>query len=379
MTVKRVGLAAGGLTLGRVWGITIAVHPSWLLVFALVTWSLARGYFPQESPQISGTTAWVLAAATSLAFFASILVHELGHSWVALRHGIPVRSITLFIFGGVAHLGREAASASVELRVALAGPLTSLTLALLFGSAAAFAQGLDILATPLLYLARINAMVALFNLIPGFPLDGGRVFRALTWWWTGSFERATRTASLLGQGLAAVFMVLGLLKIVRGDVLGGTWLALIGWFLQNAAAASRGQAKLTEVLGEVRVSQAMSHDCARVSRGTTLDRVVREEVLGVGRRCFVVVDHDTLAGLLTLHEIKAVAPERWPTVTVADVMMSADRLTTVGPDDHLLAALEKLDDAGVAQMPVVSDGRLLGMLGREEILHYLRTRVELGR
>jgi Zn-dependent protease len=366
------------MTLGRVWGITIVVHPSWLLVFALVTWSLAAGYFPHASPQLSPVTTWIVAIATSLAFFASVLVHELGHARVALRYGIPIRSITLFIFGGVAQIAREASSASVELRVALAGPLTSFALALVFLGAGLLTRGVDTLATPLAYLARINAMVAVFNLVPGFPLDGGRVLRALVWWWTGSFERATRLASMLGQAVGSLFVVAGLVTMFRGDVVDGIWLALIGWFLQNAAAASDGQRRLAHVLGDVRVSQAMSRDCAPVTRGTTLERLVNEEVLGAGRRCFVVLDDGTLAGLLTLHEIKAVPRERWSTVTVADVLVPADRLTTVGPDDHLLAALEKLDDARVAQVPVVSGGRLMGMLGRDQILRYIRARAELA-
>ena len=366
------------MTLGRVWGITIVVHRSWLLVFALVTWSLGAGYFPRASPQLSPVTTWIVAVGTSLAFFASILVHELGHARVALRYGIPIRSITLFVFGGVAHIAQEASSASVELRVALAGPLTSFALAVAFWVATLLAQGADALATPFAYLARINAMVAAFNLVPGFPLDGGRVLRALVWRWTGSFERATRIASMLGQGVGSLFVVGGLVTMFRGDMIDGIWLALIGWFLQNAAAASGGQGKLAHTLGDVRVSQAMSRDCASVARGTTLERLVNEEVLDAGRRCFVVLDNGTLAGLLTLHEIKTVPRERWSTVTVGDVLVPADRLTTVGPDDHLLAALEKLDDARVAQVPVVSEGRVMGMLGRDDILHYVRARAELA-
>lgn len=226
------GAGGRGLTLARVWGISIVIHPSWLAIFGLITWSLAVEYFPQEYRGFSGMTTWGLAIATSLAFFASILIHELAHSRIALAYGIPIRRITLFVFGGVAEIEKEAASAGIELQIALGGPLTSLALGLLFGAAAVAARGVDVLAIPLLYLARINVMVAVFNMVPGFPLDGGRAFRALMWWWTGSLGRATRVASMMGRGVGAIFMIVGLLIILRGNVLDGVWLGLIGWLLQ---------------------------------------------------------------------------------------------------------------------------------------------------
>jgi len=362
----------------EIWGIPIRVHFSWLLVFGLVTWSLAAGYFPHEYPGWAARAYWAVGAVTALVFFASILVHELGHSWVALRNGIPIRSITLFVFGGVAQIAREPGAPGVELRIAIAGPATSFLLAGLFAGIWQVVRDVPILAAPAIWLARINFMVAAFNLIPGFPLDGGRLLRALVWRWTGSLRRASEAASFLGQLVAFAFIGWGIFTVLGGDVIGGMWIAFIGWFLQNAAAASRAEANLREMLRDVTVGHAMTRDCRRVERGASLDRIVHEEVLGAGRRCFVVTEDGRLVGLLTLHEIKAVPKERWAVVTVGEVMTPAEKVTAVDPKTDLLTALETMDDANVAQMPVVEAGELLGMIGREQVLHYVRVRGELG-
>lgn len=223
-----------------------------------------------------------------------------------------------------------------------------------------------------------SPLVGLFNLIPGFPLDGGRVFRAVVWRWTGSFHRATRTAAVTGQLVALGFIGVGLLTALRGDAYGGIWMALIGWFLQNAAAIGHAQARLRELLRGVTVAQAMTLDCHRVAGDWTFERLVHQEVLGAGRRCFFVVDDGKLLGLLTLHEVKSVPRERWGEVTAQEVMTPASRLSTVGPQEDLFLALEKMDDARVSQLPVLDGDRLLGAVGREEILHYIRVRAELG-
>lgn len=368
----------GRLKVVEVWGIPIRVHFSWLLVFGLVTWSLAAGYFPGEYPGWAARTYWAVGAITALIFFASILIHELEHSWVALRNGIPIRSITLFAFGGVAQIAREPGAPGAELRIAIAGPVTSFVLAGLFAGTWQLVRDVPILAAPAIWLARINFMVAAFNLIPGFPLDGGRLFRALVWRWTGSFRRANETASFTGQLVAFGFIGWGILTVLGGNVIGGMWIAFIGWFLQNAAAASHGEATMREMLRDVTVGQAMTRDCRRVERGSSLDRVVHEEVLGAGRRCFVVTETGRLVGLLTLHEIKAIPKDRWAVVTVGEVMTPADKVTAVEPKTDLLTALEKMDDANIAQMPVIEAGELLGMIGREQVLHYVRVRAELG-
>ena len=371
--------AAGGrVRLGSVWGIPIGLHPTWFFVFALVTWSLAAGYFPHEHPGWPVLQYWLVGAATALLFFCCILVHELGHSRVSIQSGIAIRGITLFIFGGVAQIAREPASPRVELKIAVAGPLTSLALAAGFAGAWLVVRGAAVLEAPAIWLARINLMVAIFNLIPGFPLDGGRVFRALVWLWTGNFAQATWAASLAGQVFAVGFIGLGVLTALGGNALGGVWMILIGWFLQSAAAAIQAQAGLVELLRGATVTQAMDPDCPRVPRTITLARLVHDEVLGRGRRCFFVTEDGHLHGLLTLHELKTVPRERWERVTAAEVMTPTERLVTVTPEQDLFAALQKMDDARVSQMPVVAGGRLLGTVSREQVLHYVRVRAELG-
>jgi Zn-dependent protease len=371
-------LAKGRVEIARIWGIGISVHVSWLVVFALVTWSLAAGYFPTEFPGWARATYWLTGALTALVFFLSILIHELGHSWVALRYGIEIRGITLFVFGGVAQMSSEAASPAAEFRISLAGPLTSLGLAALFAAAWFATRAITLVAGAALWLARVNLMVALFNLVPGFPLDGGRLLRAVAWHWTGSFNRATRVASIAGRLVSAVLMGIGVFSALGGNVLGGVWLLLIGWFLENAAAATQAEAGLRALLRDVTVGQAMTHECSRVAGDRTLGQLVREEVLGAGRRCFLVTDDGRLEGLVTLHQIKQVPPERRDTVRVDEVMTPAAKLAVVRPADSMLAALQRMDDDDVAQLPVIADGKLLGMIGREEILHYVRTRAELG-
>lgn len=370
--------AAGRITIARIWGIPISVHVSWLLVFALVASSLAAGYFPERQPGWGAATRWVLGALTSLAFFASVLVHELGHSRVALRYGIPIRGITLFVFGGVAQIGREPDSPGAEFRIAIAGPLTSLALAALFGGVGTVAGSMALVSVAALWLARINLAVALFNLLPGFPLDGGRVLRAAVWAWTGSFDRANRTAAAAGEVLALALIGVGTLRALGGDVAGGIWMALIGWFLHSAVVAGRAQAALRDLLRGATVSQAMARDCPSIAPGLTLERLVHDEVLGAGRRCFVVAEDGKLRGLLTLHEVKGVPSDRWARVTVDEVMQPAQALSTVAPEESLLKALEEMDNANVAQLPVVDDGQWLGMLDRERIVHYMRARAELG-
>jgi Zn-dependent protease/CBS domain-containing protein len=362
----------------EVWGIPIRVHLSWVLVFGLVTWSLAGGYFPAEYPGWTARSYWAIGAVTALAFFVSILIHELGHSWVARRNGIPIESITLFVFGGVARITREPDTPGVEFRMAIAGPVTSFVLAGLFAGAWQLAREAPLLAAPAIWLARINFLVAVFNLVPGFPLDGGRLLRAAVWHFTGSLHRASQVAAFTGQLVAFGLIGWGILTVMGGNVIGGMWLAFIGWFLQNAAAHSHAEANLRELLRDVTVAQAMTSDCRRIERGASLERIVREEVLGAGRRCFAVTEGGRLTGLLTLHEIKAIPQERWAAVTAGEVMTPAGKVTVVEPNANLLTALEKLDDANVAQVPVLAAGELVGMIGREQILHYVRVRAELG-
>jgi Zn-dependent protease len=290
----------GSIRIGTVYGIPIAIHPSWVFVFGLLGWQLAAAELPAASPGWPTTAYWVAGLATSLIAFVSVLVHELGHSWIAIRNGIPIRSITLFIFGGVSQIAREPSSPGVELRIALAGPATSLALAFVFDQLGRVASGVPVLATPAAWLGGLNLTVALFNCLPGFPLDGGRALRAALWRRMGDLQRATRAAAMSGEGIGLALMGLGVIVVLHGNV-GGLWPILVGWFLQAAAATSLEQSHLGGLLRGVTVSQVMTRDFSRVPRTLPLDRLVEDEVFGRGHRCFFVAEDGRLDGLLTLH------------------------------------------------------------------------------
>lgn len=368
----------GSIKIGRVLGIPFSLHISWFLIFALVTWSLAAGYFPNEYPGLSVLAYAAMGLLTSLLFFGSVLLHELAHSLVAQREGIPVKSINLFIFGGVAQITSEPKTAGSEFRITIAGPLTSLSLAVVFFLLYQLDSAIPFLAAPSIWLARINLMLGLFNLIPGFPLDGGRVLRAAVWRITGDFQRATQVATGAGQLIAFAFMGFGALSLFRGDFFNGLWLIMIGWFLQNAAASSMAQTNLEQRLGGVTVDQAMSRDCQTVSGDTRLDQIVNEQVLTGGKRCFFVADTGRLRGLLTLSDMARVGRERWDDVTAEQTMVPLDKLVHVTPKTPLIKALQMMDMANVAQVPVVDGEQIVGMLTRDNVLHAIRVRTELG-
>jgi Zn-dependent protease/CBS domain-containing protein len=310
-----------------------------------------------------------------------VLIHELGHSVVALRQGIPVRSITLFIFGGVAQIGREPPTARVEFRIAIAGPLTSLGLAGVFCLLRPVVAFNPILAAPVAYLGRINLMLALFNLIPGFPLDGGRVLRAVLWGLDGSFRQATRWASAIGQGVAFLFILFGMWQMFLGgfsNFLNGLWITFIGWFLNNAAESSYRQVLLRDRLVGVTAGDVMAQECPTVSGDLLLDRLVNDHILNTGRRYFFVIQDRELQDLVTLHNVKKTPRDRWNEVTVQQIMTSVDALFWARPDEDMWVLLQRMDEADVNQVPVMDNGRLMGMITREHLLRQVRIRSELG-
>jgi Zn-dependent protease/predicted transcriptional regulator len=367
------------LRIGRIFGIEIRLDYSWFIAFALVAWSLVRHYFPSTHPGWSRGVYWTMGAITALLFFGSVLAHELAHSLISQAHGVAVRDITLYIFGGVAQISEEPKSARGEFLMALAGPFTSLVIAGLFGL-----LWLVILPTsPQLHalagwLAWINVGVALFNLIPGFPLDGGRVLRATVWGITGNLRRATQIAARLGQVIATGFILWGIWQIFRGNWANGVWVAFIGWFLDDAATASRRRVSLQDMLAGHVAREVMMTDCPRIARDLPLDVMVERVALPSGRRCFPVMEDNRVLGLLTLHNIKRVPRERWATTRVEEVMIPQHELKTVEPGDDLALVFERMAAEDVNQFPVMESGNLLGMVARNNVLAFLRTRTELG-
>jgi len=365
-----------GVPLGRILGIPIRLDYSWFLVVALLTWALADSYFPAEYAGWPPAQYWLAGALTALAFFASLLLHELGHSVVALRYKVPVRSITLLVFGGVAQIGGEPPSAKAELRIAIAGPLVSFALAVAFYALQPLVAGAEPLLGMARYLALMNLLVGLFNLVPGYPLDGGRVLRAAVWAVTRDLRRATLLAANVGRGFGFAFILLGLWQVLSGN-LGGLWLAFIGWFLESAASAQIMQSAVQNLLAGRTVAQAMGGRCAAVAEDLTLQRLVDEHVLAQGERCFLVNRGARTLGLVTLHQVKRVPRAEWGTASVAQVVLPLEELRRVAPDTPLVAAVQLMDRDGVNQLPVVADGRVIGMLSRDDVISFLRTLQEL--
>jgi len=365
-----------GVPLGRILGIPIRLDYSWFLVLALLTWALAGSYFPAEYAGWPSELYWLMGALTAIAFFASLLLHELGHSVVALHYRVPVRNITLMVFGGVAQIGGEPPSAKAELRIAIAGPLVSFALAAAFYALQPLVAGVEPLLGMARYLALMNLLVGLFNLVPGYPLDGGRVLRAAVWAVTRDLQRATRLAANVGRGFGFAFMLLGLWQVLGGN-LGGLWLAFIGWFLESAASAQIMQSAVQNLLAGRRVAQAMGGGCAAIAEDLTLQRLVDEHVLTQGERCFLVNRGERTLGLVTLHQVKRVPRAEWGTATVAQVMLPLEELRRVAPDTPLVAALQLMDRDGVNQLPVVAGGRVVGMLSRDDVISFLRTLQDL--
>lgn len=367
------------IPLGRIMGIPIGLDYTWFLVFVLLTWSFAIGYYPAEYPLWSKGLYWIMGAITAIMLFVSVLLHELGHSVIARYYKIPVRSITLFIFGGVAQIGAEPPKASAEFWIAIAGPFVSLLLAIFFGLLQPVFTAISPLLALAKYLAFINGILVLFNLIPGFPLDGGRVFRAIVWGVTKNFYRATVIAANVGRFIAFLFIFAGVWQIFSGNVADGIWIAFIGWFLETAASAQLHQQMLQNMLVGHKVSEAMGKNYTFIPGNYTLQRLVNDHILGAGRRCFVVGQDNKVDGLLTLHQIKEIPREQWTTITVSETMIPKDKMKQIKPDLGLWEALLEMDRDGVNQLPVMTNGHIIGMLSREDVISYLRTVQELRR
>jgi Zn-dependent protease/CBS domain-containing protein len=356
-------------------GIEVGVHYSWLIIFALVTWSLSTFELPRQLPRQPSIEYWILGALTSLLLFASVLIHELAHSFVALARGLSARSITLFIFGGVSNLSGDAKSASTEFLVAIVGPLTSFILAGVFlGIALAFDEPrVSVVASYLLY---INLVLAIFNLIPGFPLDGGRVLRAVLWSATGSVRKATEWAALVGKLVAYGLFGLGILFVLEGNLIGGLWMSAIAWFLYNAASSSVQQVVFEARLRKVRAGDIVRPDDLTVPPGITIDELVEKYLLPGNRRAVAVADNGRLVGIVTVSDIQRVPSAERNKVTVAEVM-SGEGLVTVRSDQPVQDAVEVLAERDLGQVPVVDGNRLIGLLTRADVMRQLQLREAL--
>jgi Zn-dependent protease len=321
---------------------------------------------------------------TSILFFGSVLFHELCHSLVALREGIQIQSITLFFLGGVSQMTGEPKTARDEFRMAAAGPFSSLVLggiflgiyyalrsttteAVQFGTAVAY------------YLGFINILLGAFNLVPGFPLDGGRVFRSLVWWRTRNLQGATKIASNIGRAVGFLFIFGGIWLVFSGNFFNGIWLAIIGWFLESAAVGSYRQLLLQDMLKGHTAGEVMSQDCMVVPPDITVERLVNENILSSGRRCFPVVSDGRAEGLMTLQNVRSVPREAWSTTPVREAMTPLSKAKSVSPNEDLNSVLQILTQNDINQVPVIWESKVVGIVARDNIINFINARAELSR
>jgi Zn-dependent protease/predicted transcriptional regulator len=367
--------------IGRIFGIDIKVDSSWVVIFILFTWLLAGEYFPRLFPHESRALFWGLGLLTSLLLFASVLAHELMHSVVALKQGERVNNITLFILGGVSQIADEPKKPWQEFSMAVVGPLSSLVLGgLFFGLSRLLRSSSQILAASASYLGLLNVGLGVFNLLPGFPMDGGRVLRSILWKTTGNLRKATRIASLTGQGFAFILIFLGVVQILRG-VFGGLWFILIGWFLHHAAVRGYSQVLVKSMLEDVRAKDLMATDYSTVSADLPVQSLVDDHILKNRERVFLVSEGrgQALEGIVCLDDIRAAPRQEWPGVKVRDIMTPRDRLHAVKSDSDGNEVLQSLTEKNVNQVPVMDGERVTGIICRTDFLRYLQLKNELNR
>lgn len=383
-----------GFRLGRISGIHIYIDWSWMLIFLLVAWNLSYLFWSMH-PDWSTRLRWTVALCAALLFFVSVLLHELAHSLVALQQKVPVRSITLFLFGGVSNIEREPPSPQAEFLITIVGPITSIVLGLLFTwlgtarmnipnnslfSPTEVMSQLDPVSTLLLWLGPINLALGLFNLIPGFPLDGGRILRSILWAITDNLRRATRWATWVGQFVAWLFIVAGIAMVFGlyipffgTGLISGLWLAFIGWFLNSAAVQGYRQVVVEDLLEGISVARIMRTQPPTVPAHISLRELVHDHIMGTDDHAFPVVENDHLVGLVTLEDIRKAPREAWDTTQVSEIMTPADQLAVATPEEDAEDALHKLTQRDVRQLPVLrKDGALAGILRRRDIVRWLQ-------
>jgi Zn-dependent protease/CBS domain-containing protein len=379
------------LRLFRVAGIDIGIHYTWIFIFLLISWSLAAGVFPAQHPGQSTAIYWAMGVVTALLLFVSVLLHELAHSLVAKSRGMQVSSITLFILGGVSNLEEEPEKPGIEFSMAIVGPLTSLVLGIICWLITMGLTGGYVSPTQLLngsvftspveavigYLAWINVLLAAFNLLPGFPLDGGRVLRSILWGSTGSLIKATTIAARTGQVFGWALIGFGVFELLSGNFIGGLWIAFIGWFLNSSADASRKEITLRERLAHIKVKDLISLEPRTIPPETTVAELVSHIFSQQHGRAIPVCRDDRLRGIVTVSDVKKIPQERWPTTTVEQIMTTSP-LYTVTPEDNLNTVMKLIYQHDINQVIVNRDGQCAGLLGRAEIIHHIQFTHEMG-
>lgn len=361
-------------------GFDVHVDLSWFIVLILITWSLAVGFFPFHLPGQSPATYWTMGLIGALGLFASIILHELAHSVVARRFGVPMNGITLFIFGGVAEMSEEPPSPKAEFNLAIAGPLASVAIgAICYALAqAGFAWGWPGSVNGVLYyLGLINGILVLFNMVPAFPLDGGRVLRSILWRWRNNLKWATRVTSYIGSGFGLFLILLGVVTFISGNIIGGMWSFLIGMFLRNAAQMSYQQVLIRRALEGEPVHRFMQPNVATVPADASLRELVEDYIYRLHFKMLPVVDNGQLQGCITTRDVRAVPREQWDTHRVEEYMAPCSADNTISPEADATQALTKMSQQGISRLMVVDQGRLVGILSLRDLMKFIALKIEL--
>lgn len=364
----------------RLLGFEVRIDLTWLFLALLVTWTLAKGVFPFYFPELAPSTYWWMGASGTLGLLVSIVFHELCHSLVARRYGLPIKGITLFIFGGVAEMEEEPPSPKAEFLMAIAGPIASYVLSLAFFAAHTLVNQLvwpESVTGVLVYLAYINFLLATFNLIPAFPLDGGRMLRALLWGWKRNLRWATRISSSIGSGFGLALIALAVLAVVSGNFVTGMWWFLIGLFIRAAAGMSYERLLMQEILHGERVRRFMNAAPVTVSRSISLQQLVEDYIYKYQFKMFPVADNTTLLGCVTTRHVKTFQRSEWPRHTVGEVFTPCSADNTIAPDADALQALSIMMRTGNSRLMVVDEGRLVGIIALKDLLQFFSLKIEL--
>ena len=361
-------------------GFQVGLDWSWFIIAVLITWTLASGVFPYYYPGLTPAAYWSMGVFAALGLFASIVLHELGHATIARRYGLPIRRITLFIFGGVAEMEAEPERPAVEFWVAIAGPIASFVVGLvcwlLLQGAAGAGAGVPVVGV-LAYLATINVVLAVFNLVPAFPLDGGRILRAVLWYWKGSLRWATRIASAIGGGFGILLIVLGVYRVLIGDFIGGMWWFLIGLFVRFAAQMSYQQVLMREALRGVPVRRIMSADPITVPSGITVAQLIDDYIYRHHHNMFPVVDNDRLVGCVSMNDIKRLPRERWSSTRVSEIMQPCSEATAISPDMDAMEVLSLMARTQNSRLLVTEGDRVVGIITLMDLLNFLNVKLNL--
>ncbi len=368
------------IKLFTVFGFTVNLDMSWFIIGLLITWSLASGVFPQMYPDLSSGTYWLMGIGGALGLFASIVFHELSHSLVARQFGLPMRGITLFIFGGVAEMSDEPPSPKAEFFMAAAGPLASIMLGLLLlgvGLALRHGQVNIAIAGAVSYLGFINLILAAFNLIPGFPLDGGRILRSALWYWRGNLRWASRIAANIGAAFGMVLIILGVISVLGGQVIGGVWYFLIGMFLRGAAQSSYQQVLLRQALGGETVANFMTENPITVTPDMTLETLVDDYIYRYHHKLFPITNDGCLTGCITMQQVKQVPRDQWHAIKVENLQQACVPNNTISPQADAMQALARMNRTRTSRLLVVDNSRLEGIITLKDLLEFFALKVEL--